>query len=722
MERIHLLTGLSFLMLFLLGSDQLHSQCGQGEWEWQNPLPQGNTLYDLHVFDKDSAVFVGTKGTIIRTMDGGSSWDISYCTDGGTWDLKHVHFVNDSTGWTVGESGTILHTEDGGMNWSQQNSGTSNYLLAVHFVDSSYGWVVGKNNTTLRTTDGGQNWSFHAAGDGWEDPRLATVKFKNDTVGWCAGSFNGEGRVFYTENGGQDWSERNNGISQQLNSLDLKADSTIRVVGSDGYLETSIDGGDTWSDTLLHSFYNLRSIDMVDSSRGWIVGEDGIYHSSDGWSTWHKQSDELELTAVQFVDSAIGWAVGIGGRIFRTTDGGTTWGAEHQGFSGGVGSLEAVHFENDSTGWAVGRYCDSVGCENGNIIHTSDGGNTWQLQKTIDAPEGQLNDVHFVDTLQGWVLGDGVLFRTMDGGTSWDQLLFGGWDFYHDVHFVDSSTGWYVGSWYDNPNNPRIVEHSEDGGNSWSSQNSSGYGLSSVHFINAMQGWAVGANGAIIHSDDGGSDWSPQSSGTNKNLNSVHFVDDSKGWAVGVQGTILHTDDGGDTWSGQYSGTSQRLNSVHFPSPDTGWAVGEKGLILHTRNGGEFWGGQENRSSADLNSVFFTNNSTGWTVGDNQTILYTTNSGGTTGISRFEGPERDRIKAFPNPVRDKVHVQVPENSPDELHLSLWDPLGRLVEQKTVSSTKESSHTVMDLSSLEEGVYVLRMRIGEKNYTKKLIKK
>ena len=59
----------SFLFLSLFIIVDLHAQ-----WFWQNPLPQGQTLKDEHVFDENTAIAVGEAGTIIKTTDKGISW------------------------------------------------------------------------------------------------------------------------------------------------------------------------------------------------------------------------------------------------------------------------------------------------------------------------------------------------------------------------------------------------------------------------------------------------------------------------------------------------------------------------------------------------------------------------------------------------------------------------------------------------------------------------
>jgi len=58
-------------------------------------------------------------------------------------------------GTIVGEEGVILRTADGGLSWEEQTSGTTNALSSVYFVDALNGWSVGNNGAILHTTNGG---------------------------------------------------------------------------------------------------------------------------------------------------------------------------------------------------------------------------------------------------------------------------------------------------------------------------------------------------------------------------------------------------------------------------------------------------------------------------------------------------------------------------------------------------------------------------------------
>jgi len=58
---------LTFILLVLI-HDKLVAQDG---WFWQKPLPQGNSLSAVKVFDENTAIVVGSAGTIMKTSNGG---------------------------------------------------------------------------------------------------------------------------------------------------------------------------------------------------------------------------------------------------------------------------------------------------------------------------------------------------------------------------------------------------------------------------------------------------------------------------------------------------------------------------------------------------------------------------------------------------------------------------------------------------------------------------
>jgi photosystem II stability/assembly factor-like uncharacterized protein len=96
---------------------------------------------------------------IYRTRDGGAVWDTGQLPALPTkLPLQGLFALDAMAAWVVGTRGTILSTIDGGATWQHQLSGIQTSLQAIHFVDRQHGWAVGEFNTILKTTNGGQTW------------------------------------------------------------------------------------------------------------------------------------------------------------------------------------------------------------------------------------------------------------------------------------------------------------------------------------------------------------------------------------------------------------------------------------------------------------------------------------------------------------------------------------------------------------------------------------
>lgn len=142
------------------------------------------------------------------------------------------------------------------------------------------------------------------------------------------------------------------------------------------------------------------------------VGEQGsILYSDDQGLNWRQGHTPVSvlLTAVQMVSSTRGWAVGHDGVIMRTDDAGEHWQLQASGQA--LAQQQRVALE------AALR--DAVPQQGDDL--------RWQLEDIrLALEEGAmptLLDLYFLNTRQGFVLGAyGTLFRTDDGGQSWQSL------------------------------------------------------------------------------------------------------------------------------------------------------------------------------------------------------------------------------------------------------------------------------------------------------------
>jgi photosystem II stability/assembly factor-like uncharacterized protein len=190
------------------------------------------------------------------------------------------------------------------------------------------------------------------------------------------------------------------------------------------------------------------------------------------------------LYAVEFVNDKVGFIAGYSGSVFKTEDGGETWGAIYIGVNE---LIRHMSFVDESNGWAVGH--------RGSILHTADGGLSWEVQKQDKG--NYLRDIAFADKNNGWAVGHGAaIWHTSDGGKTWQKQSLTGYEGrdlprLHGVVAKDANTAVVVGEF-------GAIAHTENGGELWlMSYNPSSATLLSV----ANQGSgavAVGLDGGIF--------------------------------------------------------------------------------------------------------------------------------------------------------------------------------------------------------------------------------
>src|SRR6266849_6157626 len=206
------------LLIFLLISAVRTSSSAQPGWFWQNPLPQGNSLYACAALDSMTVVAVGSGGAVIRTSDGGETWTL--LSSGTRDDLFGVSFVNRDIGTAVGggpNNSTIVRTTDGGQTWTRQPTGLFWNLFGVSFVDANIGAAVGHNGTVLRTVNGGETWTRQTTPTGYW---LLGVSFVDANIGTVVGTYVGTGvsraMILRTVDGGATWTPQPSGTAGGL--------------------------------------------------------------------------------------------------------------------------------------------------------------------------------------------------------------------------------------------------------------------------------------------------------------------------------------------------------------------------------------------------------------------------------------------------------------------------------------------------------------------------
>ncbi len=123
-------------------------------------------LYAVDVSPEGVITIVGEFELVLRSLDGGNSWDTVHQ---GEASLFSLDLRADGQGYAVGQKGRIIRTGDGGSSWSTLATPDEANLLDV-WSGAGGDVLVSGIRTMLRSRDGGDSWESVAGGDlntGW---------------------------------------------------------------------------------------------------------------------------------------------------------------------------------------------------------------------------------------------------------------------------------------------------------------------------------------------------------------------------------------------------------------------------------------------------------------------------------------------------------------------------------------------------------------------------
>jgi photosystem II stability/assembly factor-like uncharacterized protein len=280
--------------------------------------------------------------------------------------------------------------------------------------------------------------------------------------------------------------------------------------------------------------------------------------------------------------SSDSYVVGTAGLLLVSRDGGKTWVRRHLN-EGRPGNdlhqdldLYAISFApGGKSGWIVG--------EEGLIMHTTDGGDTWQVQHS--KATNQILSVAAVSDTEVSAVGDhGTLLWSNDSGQTWQVTTLNNLTFY-GVAFSDPGNGWVVGEF-------QTILHSGDGGKTWDVQRGGKVADFTVppYFVVVPQGGqnviVAGQSGVYASSKDGGKSWQDGKLPSERSIYGATIANASSTagsvWLAGAEGTIFQGVPGAE-WQTK-DPTFQDLTAV-TSSQHLGLAVGLGGTIIRTANG-----------------------------------------------------------------------------------------------------------------------------------------
>ncbi len=266
------------------------------------------------------------------------------------------------------------------------------------------------------------------------------------------------------------------------------------IIKSNNKIAVTLDGAKTWKETTIETDEKLGKVLFTSESKGWIIGEESI---------------------------------------FNTVDSGKTWQTNHK-FTGGF--LNSIYFINDEYGFAGG---DSI-----YLTHNS--GQEW-LNSDIDSIYYyypiNVRNFSFINDSIGIAIGSSTIFKTQNGGISWQRLPI-----YVYVNSGDISSGKML-----DKGNIILTENSysdgkvgslslsTDGGTSWNyyGNNYFDWGIDDNYIFNKDSIWLITVSNTVYATLNGGINWDT----LNIRLNSFSFFSNHQAYGLGDK-YLYYSDDG----------------------------------------------------------------------------------------------------------------------------------------------------------------------------------
>jgi photosystem II stability/assembly factor-like uncharacterized protein len=685
-----------------------------------------------------TCIAVKSDGTIFLAT-GNNAISLPFGNVGGMTDTNAVYKSTDQ-----GNSFTPLNLSVGRTNYSN-----ASYVISTIGIDSNGTIYLGYGTGILSSTDNGSTWAFNNPGQGaivnfllayngdfyaatttnkilttndngtiWKV--VSTVGVSGSLIGFTVNNMGtffaaiGGGVYRSTDNGGT-WKTVYNTYNAQSIFSDFKGNIYVEANNEHYNINLfvkSSDDGTTWKATSTTSIsenpafpspINQPNNCAVDASGNLFVGDGymGVLKSANLDSTWTQSSNGINCTwgsqlvitpkGTIFFDDGYGTDQRQG--VFRSTDGGTTWGPWYGSSTTITINISKTLISNlllMQNGYnsnlellcTIGDTLISQGGTNGlnYVLISSDEGNTW-LGYGVGGTGGptdfafSANGNIYMSTFANGIYG------STTGGTSWSLKADGKKNFIGSSIIVNPITGRILTSGAFT-NGGTGTYYSDDNGSTWDTCYNIGSGFLKVNSAGTILLLGSGNvhSGLNISTDNGVT--FTNISGQKPAINDF-FIDDSGKIVVATSNGVYYSIDNGVTWQSNNSGLPPWQNVL---------------ALAHENSG----------------NVYATVQGLGLYKTSNLVVTAVTNKNKLP--SQFVLNQN-----YPNPFNPSTNINYSLPTSGLVLIKVYDILGREIKTLVNGYKSAGNYSVsFEASRLASGVYFYRMQAGNFVQTKKLL--
>lgn len=227
-----------------------------------------------------------------------------------------------------GHHGGVLGTDDSGRTWTPLVERANFDGMNLAFDPNNEGSVfLAGHDVISQSGDGGRTWTQSAHNLPGLD--LHAFAASRSAQGRFYAFALGHG-LYVSEGGVANWAPLWPGAPQGTHSIVELGDGALLIGAADGGVLRSEDGGRTWDESRsgidTGAVYSLDG--APDANRVYAGVSNGLYVSDDGGRIWRQTSlNDTQVIAVGVNPNNADEVMAIdgGGRLYRSTDGGTSW-------------------------------------------------------------------------------------------------------------------------------------------------------------------------------------------------------------------------------------------------------------------------------------------------------------------------------------------------------------------------------------------------------------